>query len=135
MNRNLLRACIITACACSMLVSARAQTAGDKINRGFCGMTLGFLELPGTMCEESRNKGVLYGTTLGFFKGTGNMIAREFVGVYEFVSAPVPWPDHYKPVMQPPYPWDRFTSPKEKGPVPPAPKIDSSAKPEKSEKK
>jgi hypothetical protein len=33
---------------------------------------------------------------------------RELVGVYEFVSAPLPIPDDYRPVLHPEYPWDHF---------------------------
>ena len=33
---------------------------------------------------------------------------RELVGVYEFVTAPVPLPEGYQPIIQPEYPWDYF---------------------------
>jgi hypothetical protein len=36
------------------------------------------------------------------------VIARELVGVYEFLTAPMPVPDGYRPILRPEYPWDYF---------------------------
>jgi putative exosortase-associated protein (TIGR04073 family) len=92
------------------LASHRASedTAMDKLGRGLAGMTTGFLELPGNIVAESRDRGALAGMTIGFAKGLGMIPVRELVGVYEFVTAPIPVPEDYEPIVHPEYPWDYF---------------------------
>jgi len=85
-----------------------ADTAVDKLGRGLAGMTTGFLELPGNIVAESRDRGGAAGATIGIAKGIGMIPVRELVGVYEFVTAPLPLPDNYRPVIHPEYPWDYF---------------------------
>jgi hypothetical protein len=36
------------------------------------------------------------------------IVARELVGVYEFVTALFPAPPGYRPILRPEYPWDYF---------------------------
>ena len=86
----------------------RENGAVDKLTRGLAGMTTGFLELPGNIVAESRDRGTLSGMTIGFAKGLGMIPVRELVGVYEFVTAPIPVPDDYEPIIHPEYPWDYF---------------------------
>lgn len=88
--------------------SARAQTGQDKLARGLAGMTTGFLEVPGNMVQETREEGPAGGIPLGLAKGLGMVVIRELVGVYEFVSAPFPAPEGYRPIIQPEYPWNYF---------------------------
>ena len=86
---------------------ASAQTAVDKLLRGLAGMTCGFLEFPGNIYRETDRHGA-EGIPLGFAKGLGMIVARELVGVYEFVTAPLPFPDNYGPILEPEYPWGYF---------------------------
>ena len=86
---------------------AAAQTAVDKLGRGLAGMTCGFLEFPGNIYRETNRSGAA-GIPLGFAKGLGMIVARELVGVYEFVTAPLPFPDDYRPILEPEYPWSYF---------------------------
>jgi putative exosortase-associated protein (TIGR04073 family) len=86
---------------------AAAQTAVDKLGRGLAGMTCGFLEFPGNIYRETKRNGA-EGIPLGFAKGLGMIVARELVGVYEFVTAPLPFPDNYRPILEPEYPWSYF---------------------------
>ena len=129
LTRRLICMGFIAAGALVVTAEARADNAFDKLGRGLVNGVLGFVEIPATVCEESRNEGAFIGTTFGFFKGIGHFFAREFVGVYELGTFPVPWPDNYKPYMQPTRPWDRFTSPKETSIVPPPPAIAAPPKP------
>jgi putative exosortase-associated protein (TIGR04073 family) len=87
--------------------SADAHTAVDKLGRGIAGMVGGVLELPGQMVTESRRHGA-ESLPLGFAKGLGMIVAREVTGVYEFVTAPIPVPRGYQPVLEPEYPWEHF---------------------------
>ena len=97
---------------CLMLFSAvapeaHAQTAARKFGRGLAGMTCGFLEVPGNVVKETKEQGAI-GVPIGLALGVGMLVARELVGVYEFVTAPFPVPAGYKPILHPEYPWDYF---------------------------
>jgi len=89
---------------------ARAQTAARKAGRGLAAMTCGFLEVPGNIVEEWRRNGALQGITVGFALGLGKLVARELIGVYEFVSAPFPAPPDFRPILDPEFPWGYFES-------------------------
>jgi putative exosortase-associated protein (TIGR04073 family) len=85
-----------------------AQSAPRKFGRGLAAMTTAFLEVPGNMVAESRDRGPAEGIPLGFAIGLGMIVPRVLIGVYEFVSAPFPFPAGYKPILQPEFPWDYF---------------------------
>jgi putative exosortase-associated protein (TIGR04073 family) len=84
------------------------NTALDKLGRGLAGMTTGFLELPGNVVAVARDEGAVGGVTIGLAKGVGMVPVRTLVGVYEFVTSPIPAPEHYKPILEPTYPWGYF---------------------------
>jgi len=84
-----------------------AQTAMRKAGRGLAGMTCSFLEVPGNMVVEGRNTGA-GGAALGFAKGCGMIVPRVLVGVYEFVTCPVPAPAGFRPILDPEFPWGYF---------------------------
>jgi putative exosortase-associated protein (TIGR04073 family) len=112
--------------ACCVLMQTSVLAAGpvDKFKRGLAGIMFGGIEVPATLCEESRNQGWVWGVSVGFFKSVGNFAAREVTGVFEFVTAPIPWPDdQYNPYMDTAYPWDRFNTPKDTSVVPGPPEI------------
>ncbi len=88
--------------------AASDYTPARKAGRGLAAMTTGFLELPGNMVEETHRSGPAVGMTLGFVKGLGGIVVRELVGVYEFVTAPLPLPAGYRPIIQPEFPWGYF---------------------------
>ena len=87
---------------------AQSFTSADKFNRGLAAMTTGFLELPGNMMLETRERGPEYGMTVGVAKGIGGIVVRELVGVYELLSSPFAVPDGYRPILRPVYPWGYF---------------------------
>ena len=100
----------VAAIAALMLVvapAADAGTAAEKFGRGLAGMTCGFLEIPGNIVKEANAQGPV-GVPVGFAKGLGMLVTRELVGVYEFVSAPFPFPAGFRPILSPEYPWDYF---------------------------
>lgn len=86
---------------------ASAYTAAEKFGRGLAGMTCGVMELPGNIIRETRSQGAV-GIPVGAAKGLGMIVARELVGVYEFLTAPFPAPAGFRPILQPEYPWDYF---------------------------
>src|SRR5215472_11118855 len=91
-------AAIVAAVALALPAYAGAYTATDKFGRGIAGMVGGVLELPGQMVTESQEHGPS-GMPLGFAKGLGMVVAREVTGVYETVTAPIPVPHGYRPVL------------------------------------
>ena len=90
------------------VVPAHAQTAARKVGRGLAAMTTAFLEVPGNMVAETRAHGAGEGIPLGFAKGLGMIVPRVLVGVWEFVSAPFPLPEGYRPILEPEFPWSYF---------------------------
>jgi hypothetical protein len=36
------------------------------------------------------------------------IVVRELAGVYEFVTSPLPFPEGYRPLIEPGYPWGYF---------------------------
>jgi putative exosortase-associated protein (TIGR04073 family) len=84
------------------------HTAVAKLGRGLADMTTGFLELPGNIVAENRDHGAGSAATVGFAKGLGMIPVRELVGVYNFVTAPFPYPNDYGPILHPKYPWGYF---------------------------
>jgi len=107
-TRSLLLVCALVVWLAPSGASAAKYDAARKFGRGLAGMTCGFLELPGNIVQTTRKQGFGYGITIGAAKGLGMIVARELVGVYEFVTAPFPAPPGYKPVLQPEFPWDYF---------------------------
>lgn len=91
-------------------VQAQEQSADRKFGRGLAGIAFGVLEIPGNVVQESRTNGVPYGLTVGLAMGLGKFVARELVGVYEFVTFPFEIPKNFQPVLQPEFPWDYFES-------------------------
>ena len=89
---------------------AQEYTAARKAGRGVAGMTMGVLEVPGNIVQETRTNGAFSGATVGLAMGLGKLVARELVGVYEFVTAPFAVPENYEPVLQPEFPWQYFES-------------------------
>jgi putative exosortase-associated protein (TIGR04073 family) len=101
---------MVLAATAMILVAQRdasAQTALRKTGRGLAAMTTGFLEVPGNMYREGQEHGV-GGVALGCAKGLGLLVPRTLVGVYEFVTAPIPAPAGFRPILHPEFPWEYF---------------------------
>ena len=103
-----MRRLVLVLLLCALVAPAAAQTAPRKFLRGLAGMTTAFLEVPGNMVAETDKRGAAEGIPLGFAKGVGMIVPRVLVGVWEFVSAPFPFPAGYRPILEPEFPWDYF---------------------------
>ncbi len=79
-----------------------------KLGRGVAGVIYGFLEVPGNMVQEGRVHGPIYGATVGFLMGTGKMVARIPVSVFEVVTSPLAIPPGYEPILEPEFTWQYF---------------------------
>ncbi len=89
------------------IADAEAETAERKFGRGLAAMTCGFLEVPGNIVKETQERGPV-GIPIGLAYGVGMLVTRELVGVYEFLSAPFPAPEGFRPILHPEYPWGYF---------------------------
>jgi len=79
----------------------------DKLGRGLANMVTGVLAFPGSIAEGAHENGA-EGAAVGIGKGLARTVARELVGVYEFITFPLPVPRGYRPIMEPAYPWEYF---------------------------
>ena len=81
----------------------RGQNALRKLGRGIANVLFGIVEVPNQTTKATSQHG---GAALpyGFGKGVCRWVAREFVGAYDIVTFPVPFPKGYKPVMRPEFP-------------------------------
>ena len=115
-GRNAARVAIVTLALCALVLPAFAAAEGEhssarKLGRGLAGMTLGILEIPGNIVQESRTtKNAAAGLTLGLGIGLGKFVVRTLTGTYEFLTAPFETPAGFEPVLQPEYPWGYFDS-------------------------
>jgi putative exosortase-associated protein (TIGR04073 family) len=103
-----LYAVLIALLSTPALSQATDYSAQRKAGRGLAAMTTGFLEIPGNMVAESRERGAGAGIPLGFVFGLGKLVIRELVGVYELLSSPFEAPAGFKPIIEPEFPWDYF---------------------------
>jgi putative exosortase-associated protein (TIGR04073 family) len=106
------------ATAVALLLVALAGPAGAeeyspwrKAGRGFASLTTGWLEVPGRMVAEQRERGILPGLAVGLAKGLGVLAPRHLLGVYELLTWPIALPRRYEPLMRPEFPWQHFEEP------------------------
>ncbi len=90
-------------CKKAILVGVVALTVGTfvegyaydpirKFGRGISNAAFGALEIPITVYDVNFDEGGIAAVTYGTFKGIARFIAREFVGVTEIVTFPMPLP-------------------------------------------
>ncbi len=107
-----LAACVLTvAVLLPGIAEAKKYSAARKVGRGLAAMTTSFLEVPGNIVKMNREKGAGWAISLGLVTGLGKLVTRTLVGVYEFVTAPFPVPEGYKPILEPEFTWEYFDAP------------------------
>lgn len=89
--------------------SSQADTALQKAGRGLAALTTAFLEIPGNIKRTTEEEGAPAGWTKGFAMGLGMTVIRPTVGAYELITAPIPAPANYEPILKPEYPWSYFS--------------------------
>jgi putative exosortase-associated protein (TIGR04073 family) len=89
--------------------SQPAETRGDliahKFARGWINILASPLEVPMALKHTVRDPGVILGIPAGFVQGTVMAAGRIFTGAYEILTAPLPYPQGYRPVIEPEYSW------------------------------
>ena len=73
-----------------------------KFARGLLNITTGWLEVPYRMEKSWNDDGPLVALTRGVIEGVGRTVGRVLVGTYEVISAPIPGPENYEPIMTDP---------------------------------
>ncbi len=96
--------------ALALPAAAEERTAADKLGRGLAAVTLGVMEVPGNIVQETRTNGALSGWTVGLSVGLGKLVLRTLVGVYEIVTSPFEVPPGFASVMEPEFPWEYFNA-------------------------
>ena len=106
---------VLLAPAPSARCAAEIEPAGSpyrKIQRGFLNIALSPFEMSHHLAEMKKyDETALPSWTLGIVNGWVGMINRILVGSYEIVTAPIPLPRDYAPVMQPEFTWEYLQEP------------------------
>jgi putative exosortase-associated protein (TIGR04073 family) len=78
-----------------------------KGGRGLTNIALSPFEIPNQMVKEAKRHDTIGGATAGYFAGIpigcGWMVYRLGVGVFDFVTGPIPTPTYEKSYIEPEY--------------------------------
>ena len=88
--------------------SCTEQNAWRKLGRGFANLLCGIVEVPNQISQTTAKLGGGAGCTYGVGKGFARWFGREFVGVYEIITFPIPAPHGYGPIMTPEFPTEEY---------------------------
>ena len=96
------------------LMAAEAEIRGEgtpqrKLQRGFLNVALSPIEISNELSKEVKNDTFPPSWVAGLGRGSIYAVGRALVGVYEMVTFPLPFPAHYKPVLQPEFEWQHLS--------------------------
>ena len=86
----------------------QGHNAVRKLGRGVANLLFGVVEVPNQYTKAQSEQGGASGWTYGLSKGVLRWFSREFVGIYEIVTFPIPAPQGYKPIMRPEWPNENY---------------------------
>ena len=101
MKRKSLIVLLLVLMIINMASMSYAQEMTRKLGRGVGNILTGWIELPKNVYDTSVDSNVLAGVTLGLVKGVGMTVMRTVVGAYETVTFPIPFPEDYRPIVEP----------------------------------
>jgi putative exosortase-associated protein (TIGR04073 family) len=78
----------------------------EKLARGFVNIVTCIGEVPNQMVKTGHQDGFWAAITLGMLKGFGMMIVRLGAGAFDMALFLSPWPDDWKPILEPEYLWE-----------------------------
>jgi putative exosortase-associated protein (TIGR04073 family) len=97
--------------------SARAETYAETFGRKFFGglgnIFTSVAEVPKNIIIVNNQSNFVWGLAGGGFKGAVNVIGRAGVGVFDFLTSPIPT----DPIVNPLYVWDDFYAETTYGPA------------------
>jgi putative exosortase-associated protein (TIGR04073 family) len=88
----------------------REGTPQRKLQRGFLNIALSPIEISNELSKEVKNDTLPPSWFAGLGRGSIFAVGRALAGVYEMVTFPFPWPEKYKPVLQPEFAWQKLPS-------------------------
>lgn len=77
-----------------------------KLARGFVNVVTCIGEVPNQIVKTGHQDGFWAAITLGVLKGFGMMIVRLGAGAFDMALFLSPWPDDWKPILEPEYIWE-----------------------------
>lgn len=80
------------------------RNVGEKLANGVANIVTGFVEIPKTMIVTSRNDGIAYGMTNGFFVGLVHTVGRTVSGAIDVATFVIPT----TPLVEADYIWQDF---------------------------
>jgi putative exosortase-associated protein (TIGR04073 family) len=86
---------------CAFPSNAHADDAWSKLGRGFSNTLFGWGELITQPLKMGEAEPWPVAALGGLFKGVSMTVVRMVTGVYEIVTFPIPWPNHYAPILLP----------------------------------
>lgn len=90
----------------SFAAEIAASGPARKLQRGFLNVALSPFEISDKIVLTQRYDTALPTWIAGIIKGSLYTVSRIAVGAYEMVTAPVPAPSDYRPVMEPEFIWE-----------------------------
>ena len=94
----------------SLPAGAWAQDPIHKMGRGVVNVLTGWLELPKQIHLGAQESNPVTGLAQGTLKGMSLTLLRTGIGIYEAVTFPIPYPEHfaspYEPMELSDYSWE-----------------------------
>ena len=87
---------------------AEPGTRTRKLQRGFLNIALSPVEISNELAKERNKDNFIPDWFTGFGRGSFFMVGKALVGSYEILTAPIPWPARYGPVVYPEFAWEHF---------------------------
>ena len=88
----------------TLLKPVRGKTNADafsKLGRGITNVIEGPFELYAQTVLMPSGTDAVYTVIGGITRGISMVVVRELVGIYDIVTFPIPYPQDYKPLIQP----------------------------------
>ena len=81
-----------------------------KLQRGFLNIALSPAEISHELAKERNKDNFIPDWFTGLGRGSFFMVGRALVGGYEILTAPIPLPSRYEPVIYPEFEWEHFAA-------------------------
>ena len=84
-----------------------AQSMSSKLQRGLINILTGWFEIPNNMGDAVSKKDFASALLYGLPKGCFMTVLRTAAGAYDTATFILPLPEHYKPIMEPEFAFNR----------------------------
>lgn len=89
---------------------AQTGTPARKLQRGFLNVALSPLEISNELASEKKVEAVFPTWVTGLGRGSVFAVGRALAGVYDMLTAPVPFPADYAPLVYPEFAWEHLNT-------------------------